>query len=445
MWSHLEQLIDMYLAGDNLWVLKARQIGFTGLWTAVPVWLAKFFENAKSLLLSQGEEEAYDLISKCRFIDEHLPDFLQSARGADQRGLITFPASGGEIKALPSTERAGRSTDATFIFADELEFHPEAEKNFGALKPTIDAGGQMVGGSTADKTKLVSFFKSKYAEFKTSENTSFKTIFLPWQVRPGRTQGWFDTVTADLKDWQREQEYPESESDALGVLKSRRYFNIDMLNHMPTLDSIGFPPDFPDRWRNIIRIYKFPIVTHRYVCFTDPSEGKEDPHATVVRDHQTGEWVAVSSGYVTADECALIHDALCRFYRAFNSYELNARAGGIMSEKIDEMGTPNRCHFIDTNGTLQRKKGYGWYTGEKLKNDILTGLDDNITHGMEIIYDKSVKEEISNFFVPEGKKPQAPDGGHDDFIIAGGGCIQIDKYLPSSTGIKAFSFKYTES
>lgn len=402
--------------------------------------MAKFHRNVKVLLLSQGEEEAFDLISKCRFIDDHLPDYLKCPRDPDQRGFIGYPDSGGEIKALPSTEKAGRSTDATVVICDEWEFHPYAEANFAALKPTIDAGGQFIGLSTADKTKIDTFFKAKYNEALNGDS-GFKPVFLSWKLRPGRTDEWFNEITRDLRKWQVEQEYPETEKDALGTLKTVPYFDIDILQQMLASVPPPIKDDLSDKHK-AVRIYKPPVVGQRYVMFADPSDGKEDPHAIVVEDYQTGEWVAISHGKVPADYCAQIYDDLARYYKAFNSYELNARAGGIFSQKIKDLETPNQCSFVNPDGKLNRDKT-GWWTGKKLKDTMEQGLEEAIRlRKIRIYYPEAIKE-LMAYYRPEGEDPQAPRGGHDDFIIAGGGVRQIRKYTPAGS-MRVVSWRYGE-
>ena len=439
-WKHLTDLLSLFLTEPLVIVLKARQLGISWLVCAYAVWMAKFHSNCKILMLSQGEEEAFDLISKCRFIDDQLPEFLKCPREPDQRGFIGYPDSGSEIKALPSTEKAGRSTDATVVICDEWEFHPYAEANFAALKPTIDGGGQFIGLSTADKTRIDTFFKAKYYE-ATKGDSNFKPIFLSWRLRPGRNDEWFANVTKDLRAWQVEQEYPDTEQEALGTLRSIPYFDIDILQQMLETVLIPTKDELSDKHKTV-RIYKPPVVGQRYVMFTDPSDGKEDPHATVVEDYQTGEWVAVSHGKVTADYCAQIHDDLARYYKAFNSYELNARAGGIFSQKIKDLNTPNQCPFVKTDGTLNKDKT-GWWTGGKLKDTMEQGLEEAIRlRKIRIYYPEAIKE-LMSYFRPEGQDPQAPRGGHDDFIIAGGGVRQIRKYMQSGE-MRVTSFKYKD-
>ena len=390
-------------------------------------------------MLSQGEEEAFDLISKCVFIDNNLPEFLRESRDPNQRGFIGFPSVNSEIKALASTEKAGRSTDATLVVCDEWEFHPYAENNFAALKPTIDAGGQFIGLSTADKTRLDTHFKYIYNQAR-SGISNFKNIFLPWNLRPDRSKDWFESIKRDMKPHQVEQEYPECEEDALSTLKTRKFFDVDAVSQMrrDVLEPLNH--DLSDRYKELVRIYKLPVIGGRYLCFTDPSDGKEDPHAIIVIDAKTGEQVAESHGKTPADLCAQIHHELVLLYDAFNGYELNSRAGGIFSQKLKDLDTPKQCGFLNVDKTLNKTKT-GWWTSKTLWNTLIWEFEEAVRLGQVRPHSKECLDEFNNFIVPEGEDPQKVRGGSDDYIDAWSRVWYLRRYIPTG-GIKISSGKY---
>jgi hypothetical protein len=423
-------------------ILKARQLGISWLVCAYCTWKALFYENAKILLLSQGEEEAFALVDKCRFIIYHLPEFVRVIPDPDQHSRMGLPGTRSEIVALPSTEKAGRSTDATIVVCDEWEFHPYAELNFGALKPTIDAGGQFIGLSTADKTRLNTFFKMKFNEARKGDS-NFKAVFLPYNLRPGRDDTWFEAIKKDMKPWQVEQEYPKTEAEALGVLKTRTFFDNAVLDDMKRASLQPIRHEISDQYQSV-SIFKPPVIGRRYVVFTDPSDGKEDPHATIVMDSVTGEEVASSHDKLTADKVAQVHDALSRFYNnALNSWETNARAGGIFSEKMKELNTPNQCDFLETSGKLNAKRGKGWWTPPNGNDKFWDELEEAVRLRQITIHSKECIDEFKQFFVPEGQKPCHPDGGHDDYITAWSRVWYLKRFVQQKT-MESFSFKYKE-
>ena len=420
---------------------KARQVGLSYALCIISLWLAKFRQNAKVLMLSQGEEEAFDLVARCRFIDNNLPDYLRGKRDPDQRGFLGFPATNSEIRALPSTDKAGRSTDATLVVCDEWEFHEYAEENFAALKPTIDAGGKFIALSTGDPTRLDTYFKKKYNESK-SGFSQFQRMFVGALERPGRDMAWLEGAIKDLSSIQRQGEYPLTEDDMLTVLKTRRVFDQDRLLEMRAQAVKPIKHELSDKYRDIVKIFRPCVVGNKYYMFTDPSDGKEDPFASTVFDFQTGFQMASARGKIPADRCAVIHDELAREYRAFNSYELNARAGGIFSEKLKALETPNQCPFIDNNWILSDKGKQGWWTDKNKKDKIIWGLEEAVRLNQIQLNDTDFIDELINIIQPEGEEPMAPSGGHDDCMIACGAAWQIRKYVPIGAGtVKSYAYR----
>ncbi len=446
-WPHLIELLELLLTKKPIIILKARQIGVSYLLVAYCLWKARFFENVKILFLSKKEDDAFDLIGRCKFIDDNLPDFIRSPRDPNQRGLIGFSETRSEIQALPSTEDAGRSTDATIVVCDEWEYHPYSEINYAAVKPTISSGGQFVAMSTADGMKDISksFFKSMYVK-AVSGDTNFIHRFYGVFSRPDRTREWLDNEIKDMPLWLAEREYPETEKQALGTLKSRAFFDSAAIDYMYSNITKPIEHELSDKYKGLVKIYKLPVVGAKYCLYTDPSEGKEDPHACIVID-KTGEEVAESHGKTTADQCAQIHDELVRLYNdALNSWESGpGGAGGIMSTKLEELGTPNRCSSLNVTvrpfklDITQKKKG--WWTSKTLWNVLIWELEEAVRLMQIVPRSKECLDEFSQFIVPEGEEPQKSRGGHDDYIDAFARVWHLKKYL--STGeIRVTSGKY---
>ncbi len=441
-WPHLLRLLEIFSEHRDVIILKARQLGVSWLVAAYGLWTTLFFESARVLMLSQGEDEATELLDKSRFIHSQLPPFLKLDKGKDQAGLITFPASHSQIRALPSTEKAGHGYSATLVIRDELEHHPYPDENFGAVGPSIDQGGQLIDLSTVNKMKLFTHFKTRYVGAKAGSNTAFP-VFLSVMERASRLDGqsfeeWFEIIQKKYPPWQVEQEYPFTEDEALTSLKTRKFFSIDE-TYMDVANPITH--ELSDKYSGLVKIYKLPVVGKKYLVFTDPSDGKEDPHAIIVTD-QFGEQVAESHGKTPADTCAQIHDDLVRLYNnAFNSYELNSRAGGIFSQKLKDLETPNQCPFLEVNGKLNIKGKTGWWTSKTLWNTFIWGLEEAVRLRQITIRNKQCLDEFNQFIVPEGEDPQKTRGGTDDYIDAWSRVWHLRKYLPLGAG-KMKSYHY---
>jgi hypothetical protein len=433
-WPHLVSLLDDFQKEKQIIILKARQLGISWLVAGYSLWMVLFHENAKVLFLSQGENEAAELLGKCKFMHNHLPEFLRTKIYPEQMGFIGFPSSGGEIRALPSTEKAGRSTDASLVVCDEWEFHPYAEPNFAAVKPTIDASGaQFIGLSTADKTKTDTFFKKKYRE--ALAGSGFKPVFLPWNARPGRDGEWFKSLSQDLSQWQIEQEYPSKEEDALSTIEVVSFFDLDILRQM--LAECTLSP-VETRHNGLVKIYKPFVVGRHYFSGVDISDGRYDWTAMPVVDWQTNEIVATFHAKIPADEAAYIIDELGREYNnALLAPERN-QPGLAVINKLKDLEYPN-LYSMDAN-----KPGW-WTAGGKSSTPtsrgyILHELREPISKRQIVIYEPEIIKEFISFIQPKDDVPQAVRGAHDDWVMAMAITWQMRKHVrPHRAGFKSWT------
>ena len=393
--------------------------------------------------MSQGEKEAFELIAKCSFMLQHLPDHLRQRLDTEQKGWLRFPDLYSEIVALPSTEKAGRSFNATVIINDEYEYHDYAEKNFSAIKPTIGMHGKFICMSTADTEKLDTFFKALYIAAKKGDN-EFVPVFLKATSRPDRSIEDIISLSDGMQEHTKQGEYPMTEEDALTIVKTRKFFDNNALDDMELGAIRPIKHQLSERFPTI-SIFKMPIAGRKYVVFSDPSDGKTDPHATIVIDSITCEEVAVSHGKEPADVVAVIHDELARVYnKALNCWETNARAGGMFSEKMKSLDTPNQCDFLEKDGKLNNKRGKGWYSLPFTAKKFLDLLEESVRMRQVTLHSPDGITEFKQFFISEGADvPGHPHGGHDDYISAWAKVLILKRFVKQTTA-EPFSFKYKE-
>ncbi len=433
-------------------MLKARQIGWSWLLAGVGLWKVKFSEASKGLLISQGQDEASDLLGKAKFIERNLPQFLQmKQKHPDSQFLLDFDCNDSVLKSMPSTEDAGRGTDATFIFRDELKAHPYGQQNFVSVGPCIDSGGQLVDLSTIDKLHADNHFTERINRAQAGATqtqldsglTVFRggesgavLVFGGWELRPVREEGmalkdWWDLrIQNKYTDFEKEQEYPKTIEEALRPVKARAFFDVIAVQGMMT-DIIDKPlmTSEINTHNGAVAIYKYPQIGRTYVVYTDPSGGIDDPMHTVVMDAQTGEGVCEVSVKVTPDIGAQIHDELVKWYnKAQNSYEANAYAGGQFERVLKELNTPNQLPRRDPQTGNIVKDKFGWWASENWKHTRYLALEQAVRTRSIVTHSRVTHDQLERFFVPEGGKAQMPSGLHDDALDAWAGAWDNKKY-----------------
>lgn len=463
-------LLEVLQVYNDIVIIKARQLGFSWLLGAYAEWKIKFSEAGKALLLSQKEDDAWALLAKSKFIWEHCPDHLRTPLEHESQGWLHF-WPGGEIKALPSTEHAGRGTDATIVIRDELAQHPEAARNYDAIRPTIDAGGQLVDLSTINKMDYESHFTERVErayrgstkrvlssglEVYTGGESGATLIFAGWRLRSVRQEGmtldeWFErNVKPKYTPLVIEEQYPASLEQALKPSETKAFFDLKALEEMmyqveqPKKDITEL-----DTHNGLIRVYKKPSLNRHYAVFTDPSSGDEDPFVTIVMDVATGEWVCTATGNIPPQEVAKIHDQLVRAYnKAYNTGEVNAQAGGIFIETLTSCETPNMAPRRNNDGKIIFGKK-GWLTVPVMRDRVLDDYANAIRLQLVTIHDRDAINQ-HKYFVNvkrmvggnEKSRAQATKGKHDDWVMAGAGVWAISKFAPKAEGLVVYSGQY---
>jgi len=404
-------------------------------------------------MLSQGEKDAWKLLDKCKFIHRNLPDFLQRPlKHPDSRELLDFIDCDSKIEALPSTEKAGRGTDAMFVVRDELAFHPYGRDNFRAISPAIDAGGQLIDLSTIDKDDEENHFTERIhkaldgaekivypsgLELYTRPNSNTALVFLGWKLRPVREEGmtldewWAREILPNYEEWEREGEYPATLEEALAPPKITCRFSVDSLYGMRDIPREVIRTDF----NGLVRIFHEPQAELKYILVVDPSEGMDDPATGIVIDSRSCEKFADFRGKIPINEQAVISDYLYKMYHSpYTGVERNAQ-GILLIDKLQAMGVTNMCETS--------KDKPGWWTSALNRPVMIADLAEAIR--LRAIGEHS-PDAISQFlsFIRTQKHPDgaARKGAHDDFIMAWAIAWQLRKTMPiTNISFKSFKLK----
>lgn len=451
-WSYLTDLLDIFATYQEIDIAKARQLGISWVVVGYGLWKTLFSDLGRVLYLSQGESEAWELIHKTRFIWEHLPEYLKRPLDNSTRGWITFKDSYSQLKALPSTDKAGSGYNATLVARDELYNHPLGEQNFSYIAPSIDAGGQLINLSAVYGDDMTNHFVTRVAQIYYDSETVKRVypsglelylnpkyparalVFLSWRLRPTRLEGLtleeFRETRLKPRYTAREldRQYPETIEDTLRIALTSNYFDVEALNDM------GFDLCQPikqgeiDTYNGMVRVYKPPDKTRRYVLFTDPSDGVEDPFVTGVMDFVTGEVVCTATGKVKVDFVASIHDYLSREYNATNSYEYNA-VGMAFAKCLDDLETPKQAPRRKTDGKIDVGKK-GQFVSEKHKQLMFADLARATTKRQYIIHDREFTQQAKLVTRDDLGFPVTERKLSFDWVMMMNGLWQLQKHVP---------------
>ena len=424
-WEHLVEVCG-YLESEKLLVwLKSRQTGASWLLAAYALWMVLFRTGALVLLLSQGEEESKVLLAKCRFIYERLPLPLKVPLGTDSRQELTFPNMASAIRALPSTDKAGRSATASLVIMDEADFHEHLDANYAAVKPTIDDhGGQLIVVSTSNAMNARSLFKVLYKE---APNNGFKRVFYGWNVRPGRTNEWYLARQQEYHDRSLfEKEYPNSDDEALAPPRTIAAFDPEILNQMS--HDVKKPIEQMQCGPEKANIYQDFQIGKRYAAGTDTSHGTGgDDAVTVIIDVATGYVVAdIQTNTLPPEQLALASiDLMARYHHPIWGIEDND--WGILTIQYARSARYPRLYYRDEDKA-------GWHTDERSRYMLWGELMEAVS--ARIITVPS-EEGLSQFFsvIRNPKKNgriEAQYGAHDDYPLAVGIAWQLRRYAQAA-------------
>lgn len=399
-------------------VLKARQLGLTWLGLGYALWLMLFRPAATVLLFSKRDDEAiYSLDFRLKGMYARLPIWMRARASVKDNRHEWMLSNGSTAMAFPTT--GGDSYTATFVMADEADLMPDLGRLLGAVKPTIDAGGQLLLLGRSDKTNPQSEFKAIYRAAKSGAAAEWRAIFLPWSARPERTAEWYALQKADVQartgalDELYEQ-YPATDAEALQPATLNKRFPPAWLGRayrdQAQLNPVDGPPLEGAPALPELVIYKEPVAGRVYVIGADPAEGNptSDESASSLVDRETGEEVATLSGQFEPAVFGANLAELSRYYH---------RAGVLVERN-------NHGHAVIL-----------WMKDNAKDVPLLTGLDDRpgwleTERSKSLAYDTTAEylragnakvhglDSFSQLASVEGASLNAPTGQADDRAMA---------------------------
>ena len=433
LWGFQKDMLRAFLTERLHVILKARQLGMTWLTAAYLLWVVLFYPSKVCLVLSIREREAKKFLGRVKFMYRHLPewmvDHVQVVRN-DATVLVFLHEDGTEskVESMPVTEDAGRSETAAVVVMDEWAVQRWQDEIYTAIKPTISAGGQFIGLSTAKG--FGNLFHRIWVE---APENGFTTTFMPWSARPDRDQAWYDRETGGMLPALKAQEFPSTPEEAF-VQTGNVVFTEGLDLRADNLTPIPHD-ELPTKWlMDGLTVWRMPKDKERFVIGADVAEGVQglDWSAAVVLDVRTGEQVAELHGYWPPHVYAGLLERLGYLYNtAIIAPERNNHGHSVINTLWHQKGYPQVYRHKDYDKeTGSQVNKPGWPTTPKTKPVMIADLEEAVRMAYFRYPSPKLLSEFRVYSYLDDGTMGAQDGYHDDLVMATAIAWQVRKYRP---------------
>ena len=393
-------------------VLKSRQLGLSTITAAYAMWMVLFHKDKNVLVIATKLAVAQNFIRKCKFLLASCPKWLILPQIVKNNSQALEFNNGSQIKAIPTSEDAGRSEALSLLIVDEAAFVRNFDTLWTGLYPTLSTGGEAIVLSTPNGVGGQYYDLWVYAE--KGENI-FNPIKLPWDVHPDRDDAWFEAETKNMSQKQIAQEllcdFAASGETFL------RVEDIEYIREWIRTPIDRWGPDMG------VWVWNYPQKEKKYVISADVSRGDAGDYSTFhVIDTEASHIVAEYQGKLPPDRFAqLLAEAGNRYNEALLCPENNSYGYAVIM-KLNELDYRNlyfqndkdRYNYLYGNKDIAK---IGFQTNSKTRAQILTKLEEVLRTKQVKIRSSRLYEELKTFVWKNGKA-QAMKGQNDDLIMA---------------------------
>jgi len=392
-------------------ILKSRQLGLSTVCAAYAVWMAIFQKDKNVLVIATKLPTAMNFIKKVAVILQNLPKWLLLPRFEPSKQQITF-SNGSQIKAVPTSDDAGRSEALSLLIVDEAAFIRDFDDIWAGLSPTLSTGGRAVILSTPNG--VGGQYYSLWTEAEAGQN-GFNAIRIMWYQHPEHDQAWFDKETRNLPKKKVAQEYLCDFIASGDTFLQPTELELLRVNIMPPIEKAGEKRD--------IWIWSYPVPGRQYVISADIARGDaRDFSAFHVIDTEECEVAAEYMGKIPPEKLA---DLMAEWGKKYSDALLipeNNTFGYFVNTKLRDMGY-KRLYYHNNKGDPfsyvpnDPNELPGFPTVQKTRVQILSKLEELIRNGQLKTYSQRLYDQLQAF-VWNGNKPMASKDSYDDLIMS---------------------------
>jgi len=376
--------------------------------------MAIFKKEKNILIIATKLKVAQNFIIKVKTMIRSLPKWLLLPEIVSNNKQEIMFSHGSQIKAIPTSDDAGRSEALSLLIIDEAAFVRNFDTIWTGIYPTISTGGRVVILSTPNG--VGGQYHKLYTEAEAGIN-EFNPIKLMWDVHPERGQEWFDQVTANLSKRQIAQEYLCD-----FAISGETYLDTATLEW---IGQIVTPPKMREGPDNNVWIWKQPLTEHEYVISADVSRGDAKDFSTFhVIDVNESEVVAEYKGKIRPDTFAeLINTYGLKYNKALVCPENNSY-GYATILKLQELKYPRLYYrrrkgvYIGNYVPQQTPDVAGFNTNGKTRGTVLAKLEEVLRNKQLAVYSSRFYEELKVFAVGSDGRASARRGYNDDLVMS---------------------------
>ena len=414
-YPYQDSLLDDYNDFRFNVILKARQLGISTITAAYCVWFMLFHKEKNIVVLATKFSTAANLVKKVKSMMKNLPDWLKLAK-IDVDNRTSFELSNGSIiKAVPTSEDAGRSEALSLLVVDEAAHVEKMNDIWTAVYSTLATGGRCIALSTPKGTG--NWFHKTYVDAIDGEN-EFNPIKLMWDVHPERDQVWFEKETKNMSKRDIAQELLCNFNTSGDTVIHPDDIAWMEMNLKDPIYRTGYDRNF---W-----IWEKYDPEAQYLLTADVARGDgADNSVFHVVKLNTMEVVAEYQGKPSLDMYArILFDAGAEYGNCLLIVENNGIGISVL-EKLVGLGYSNLYYSIKSTheyvdairGETMDRAVAGFTTSTKTRPLVVAKLEEFIRNKLLKTYSTRLYHEIKTFIWHNGK-PQAMRSYNDDLILS---------------------------
>jgi hypothetical protein len=454
------------LKSKNL-VLKSRQLGLSVCTIALSIRACVVRDNVNCLLVSHTQSSTNAIFQKLKDQYNSLPDWLRPETLTNNRQALTF-ANGSSITCLTAGNKdvgRGSTFNGGIVHLSEFAFWADPERQLNSLMQACSESSTLIIESTANGFNN---FSELYYGSVNGEN-AFNNYFFNWINGSTLFKGQYDQcveeylalhnnkmleeieldeeevmlkklgATMEQLIWRRakvgisgldkfHQEYPSTPDEAFVSTGSSVFDKINVqkrlegIKNIKTLKSVNnLPPILKPYLGNAFTMWKLPRADMRYYIGCDLSEGLgKDSSVVEVFDRDGYHCAEFRANSIKPYEMADIIYALGLYYNKGLLCIERASGGLSVIERLRYSGKTymNMVKYKSFDQYNREVWVPGFDTNVKTKSLVINDLREWFDKGHIQVNSKTALDEMKIYMVDDSGKMTAPEGMHDDCVMA---------------------------